>query len=185
MIDLRNQRKVGFRCETSRYAENAMSLMKLTAKTRYGVRAMFDIAYHAGGLPAQIKDISQRQRVSVACLGQIFMELKKAGILGSKRGPKGGYFLLKEPGDITIYDILECTEGPVELVFCVGEDSNRDSCDVPRCEMKDQCVASPMWKEIGDNIADIFRRTTIADLCQKAEAMGIERQSNVRFMHHM
>jgi Rrf2 family protein len=136
VIDLRSQRKVGFRRETNSYPENAMSLMELTAKTRYGVRAMFDIAYHARGFPAQIKDISQRQRVGVAYLGQIFMDLKKAGILGSKRGPKGGYFLLKEAQDITIYDILECTEGPIELVFCVGKDPDGESSGAPLCDIK-------------------------------------------------
>jgi Rrf2 family protein len=159
--------------------------MKLTTKSRYGVRAMFHIAYHAGGLPAQIKDISGRQRVSARYLEQIFMKLKRAGILGSKRGPKGGYFLLKEPKDITIYDILECTEGPIELVFCVGEDPDGEACRAPLCDMKEQCVASPMWKEIGDEMADIFRQTTIQDLCQKAQAMGIERAPDSRRMYYI
>jgi Rrf2 family protein len=159
--------------------------MKLTTKSRYGVRAIFDIAYHAGGLPAQIKDISERQRVSPRYLEQIFMKLKRAGILGSKRGPKGGYHLLKEPKDITIYDILESTEGPIELVFCVGADPDGEPCGAPLCDMKDQCVASPMWKEIGDEIADVFRATTIEDLCKKAESMGIERQLDVRFMYYI
>jgi Rrf2 family protein len=159
--------------------------MKLTTKSRYGVRGVFDIAYHAGGLPAQMKDISERQRISARYLEQIFMQLKRAGILGAKRGPKGGYFLLKEPKDVTVYDILECTEGPIELVFCVGEDSDGESCGAPACEMKDQCVASPMWKEIGDEIADVFRQTTIQDLCKKAEQMGVERHLDVRFMYYI
>jgi len=159
--------------------------MKLTTKSRYGVRGVFDIAYHAGGLPAQMKDISERQRVSARYLEQIFMQLKRAGILGAKRGPKGGYFLLKEPKDVTVYDILECTEGPIELVFCVGEDSDGEFCGAPQCEMKDQCVASPMWKEVGDEIADVFRGTTIQDLCKKAEKMGIERRLDVRFMYYI
>jgi Rrf2 family protein len=157
--------------------------MKLTTKSRYGVRAIFDIAYHAGGLPAQIKDISERQRVSARYLEQIFVNLRKAGILGSKRGPKGGYLLLREPKDITVYDIFECTEGPIELVFCVRESPDGASCGAPPCEMKDQCVASPMWKEIGEDIADIFRRTTIEDLCQKAEGTGIERELDARLMY--
>jgi Rrf2 family protein len=159
--------------------------MKLTTKSRYGVRAIFDIAYHAGGLAAQIKDISGRQRVSPRYLEQIFMKLKKAGILGSKRGPKGGYFLLKEPKNITIYDILESTEGPIELVFCVGEAPDGESCGAPLCEMKDQCVASPLWKEMGDEIADIFRGVTIQDLCEKAEGMGIKRELDARFMYYI
>jgi Rrf2 family protein len=145
---------------------------------------MFDIAYHAGGLPAQIKDISQRQRISPRYLEQIFQRLKKAGILGSKRGPKGGYFLLKEPKDITVYGIITCTEGPIELVFCVGEGDDLD-CGAPQCDMKDECVASPLWKEIGDEIAEIFRKTTIQDLCQKAERLGIKRQLDARFMYYI
>ncbi len=159
--------------------------MKLTTKSRYGVRAIFDIAYHAGGLPAQIKDISERQRISPRYLEQIFQKLKKAGILGSKRGPKGGYYLLKEPKDITLYEIISCTEGPIELVFCVGEGDNGESCNAPTCEMKDECVASPLWQEIGDKIAGIFRATTIQDLCARAEEFGIERQLDARFMYYI
>jgi len=159
--------------------------MKLTTKSRYGVRAIFDIAYHAGGLPAQIKDISERQRISPRYLEQIFQKLKKVGILGSKRGPKGGYYLLREPKDITLYEIITCTEGPIELVFCVGEDEENGACDVQVCDMKDHCVASPLWKDIGEQIAQIFRGTTIFDLCQKAETLGIERQLDARFMYYI
>ncbi|GAB4264735.1 RrF2 family transcriptional regulator [Deferrisoma sp.] len=158
--------------------------MKLTTKSRYGVRAIFDIAYHAGGLPAQIKDISERQQISPRYLEQIFQKLKKAGILGSKRGPRGGYFLLKKPSEITLYDIITCTEGPIELVFCVSDIDDAD-CDAPTCDRKDVCVASPMWKEIGDKIADIFRNTTIQDLCHRAEELGIERQLDARFMYYI
>lgn len=159
--------------------------MKLTTKSRYGVRAIFDIAYHAGGLPAQIKDISERQRISPRYLEQIFQKLKKTGILGSKRGPKGGYFLLREPKEITLYDIVTCAEGPIELVFCVGEDDDGEECGAGTCDMKDQCVASPLWKEIGDRIAQIFRSTTIQDLCHRAETLGIERQLDARFMYYI
>ena len=146
--------------------------MKLTTKSRYGVRAIFDIAYHAGKFPTQIKDISKRQRISPRYLEQIFQRLKKAGILGSKRGPKGGYFLLKDPKDITLYQIITCTEGPIELVFCVGEDEHGNKCRLDMCDMGEQCVASPLWKEMGEQLAVIFRSTTIQDLCKRAEAIG-------------
>lgn len=158
--------------------------MKLTTKSRYGVRAIFDIAYHAGGLPAQIKDISERQRISPRYLEQIFQRLKKAGILGSKRGPRGGYYLLKEPKAITLYDIISCAEGPIELVFCVGEDEEGDNCGT-QCDLRDECPASPLWKEIGEKIADIFRETTIQDLCRRAETLGVERKLDARFMYYI
>ena len=75
--------------------------MKLSTKSRYGLRALFDIAYHAGMLPGQIKDISRRQKISARYLEQIFQELKRAGLLKSKRGPQGGYRLTKKPEEIT------------------------------------------------------------------------------------
>lgn len=158
--------------------------MKLTTKSRYGVRAIFDIAYHAGGLPAQIKDISERQRISPRYLEQIFQKLKKVGVLGSKRGPKGGYYLLREPKDITLYEIVTCTEGPIELVFCVGDTEEGESCE-SLCDFQGECPASPLWKEIGDKIADIFRQTTIQDLCRRAEKLGIERKLDARFMYYI
>jgi DNA-binding IscR family transcriptional regulator len=67
----------------------------------------------------------------------------------------------------------------------VSENPDGASRDAPVCEMKDQCVASPLWKEAGDQIAEIFRRTTIQDLCNRAEAMGIERQFDDRFMSYI
>lgn len=158
--------------------------MKLTTKSRYGVRAIFDIAYNAGGLPAQIKDISERQRISPRYLEQIFQKLKKEKILGSKRGPRGGYYLLKDPAKISLYDIIVATEGPIELVFCVSEDEDGNSCK-ESCDMKDSCVASSLWQDLGSRIAEIFQNTSIQDLCDKAESMGIERRLDARFMYYI
>ncbi len=93
--------------------------MKLSTKSRYGVRAMFDMAYHAGTLPAQIKDISRRQNISPRYLEQIFQDLKKAGLLKSRRGPQGGYSLAKPAEEITVKDIVLAAEGELQLVNCV------------------------------------------------------------------
>jgi Rrf2 family iron-sulfur cluster assembly transcriptional regulator len=158
--------------------------MKLTTKSRYGVRAIFDIAYNAGGLPAQIKDISERQQISPRYLEQIFQKLKKSKILGSKRGPKGGYYLLKDPEDITLYEIITATEGSIELVFCVGTDENNPDCK-PLCTRQPECVASTLWRDLGNQVADIFRGTTIKNLCEKAEKLGIERKLDSRFMYYI
>ena len=144
--------------------------MRLSTKSRYGVRALFDIAYHSVGLPSQIKDISRRQQISPRYLEQIFQKLKKAGILGSKRGPSGGYFLLKEPSQITMGDIIRATEGPFELVFCVGDSSRR------KCPRKDDCVATVMWAKISGQIEKFFDTITIANLCNEAKDLGVERE---------
>ena len=78
--------------------------MKLSTKTRYGVRAVFDIAYHNQGRPTQARDIARRQDVPLRYLEQIFQELRRANLVDAKRGPKGGYFLSRTPESITLGD---------------------------------------------------------------------------------
>ncbi len=153
--------------------------MRLSTKSRYGVRALFDIAYHSVGLPTQIKDISRRQQISPRYLEQIFQKLKKAQILGSKRGPNGGYYLIKAPNDITLGDIVRATEGPFELVFCVG--------DAPRkqCPRKDECIASDMWLDISRQIGDFFDSIAVSDLCDRAREAGVQREYDHPYTYHI
>jgi Rrf2 family protein len=153
--------------------------MRLSTKSRYGVRALFDIAYHSVGLPTQIKDISRRQQISPRYLEQIFQKLKKAGILGSKRGPSGGYFLLKEPDEISLGDIIRATEGPFELVFCTSENPTK------HCPRKEDCVASIMWTDISRKLGDFFDSITIAQLCEQAREVGVEREYNHPYTYHI
>lgn len=153
--------------------------MRLSTKSRYGVRALFDIAYHSVGLPTQIKDISRRQAISPRYLEQIFQKLKKAGILGSKRGPNGGYYMLKEPGDVTLGDIVRATEGPFELVFCTGESPKK------QCPRRDECVASEMWMDISHQIENFFDSISIAQLCERAKMAGVEREYDHPYTYHI
>jgi len=160
--------------------------MRLTTKSRYGVRAVFDLAYHGAGEPIQIKEIAERQRIGLRYLEQILQQLKGAGIIGSKRGPAGGYFLLKNPAEITVYDVVTATEGPIELVFCVAEGEGDDEgCDAPACNLRDQCAARDLWQEVGERIAGVFRDTTIQDLCHQAEGLGFERARASRLMYYI
>lgn len=153
--------------------------MRLSTKSRYGVRALFDIAYHSVGLPTQIKDISRRQQISPRYLEQIFQKLKKAKILGSKRGPNGGYYLLKEPREISLGDVVRATEGPFELVFCVGESPRK------KCPRKDECVASDMWMDISRRIEDFFNSISINDLCDRAREAGVQREYDHPYTYHI
>ncbi|MBI5286982.1 MAG: Rrf2 family transcriptional regulator [Deltaproteobacteria bacterium] len=143
--------------------------MRLSTKSLYGVRAIFDIAYNSVGLPVQVKDISRRQKVSPRYLEQIFQRLKKAGILGSKRGPQGGYYLARMPGEITVGDIVRATEGPPELVFCITTQMSG------KCDLFERCVTRPVWEETGQMISRYLDSISIQDLCKKGEVMGIER----------
>jgi Rrf2 family transcriptional regulator, iron-sulfur cluster assembly transcription factor len=153
--------------------------MKLSTKSRYGLRAVFDMAYHSGKMPAQIKDISRRQNISPRYLEQIFQDLKKAGLLNSRRGPQGGYTLSRKPEEITVRDVIEAAEGEVFLVACT---SRAKSCS-PKCEFDNQCVTQKIWAEANERLNEYFGSLTIKDLCEDGKAMGLEKELDHRFMY--
>jgi Rrf2 family transcriptional regulator, iron-sulfur cluster assembly transcription factor len=153
--------------------------MKFSTKVRYGVRALFDIAYHSGTLPAQIKDISRRQSISPRYLEQIFQDLKKGGLLNSKRGPQGGYQLTRKPQDITVRDIILAAEGEVTLVDCLKKSDKR----AKGCEQEEECVTQRIWMEASKRLNDYLASVTLQDLCEDARQRGIEKELDHRFMY--
>ena len=142
--------------------------MKLSTKTRYGVRAVFDIAYHNAGRPTQARDIARRQEVPLRYLEQIFQELRRANVVDAKRGPKGGYFLSRTPESITLGDVIRAVQGPIELLSTDDEtpgNGARTSKQVP----------ADIWRELASKVSGVFDSVTIRDLCQRGEALGIHR----------
>ena len=119
--------------------------MRLSTKTRYGVRALFDMAYHGGGGPTQAKDIARRQDIPLRYLEQIFQDLKKAGIVDSKRGPRGGYQLKAEPKDIKLGDVGRALQGPIEEMF--APDDARPAGRRRETATARQ-VTSSLWREL-------------------------------------
>ncbi len=154
--------------------------MKLSTQSRYGVRAIFDIAYNSEGLDTQVKDISRRQGISQRYLEQIFQKLKRAGIIGSRRGPSGGYFLIKKPEEITVGEILQATEGSIDPVPCLGKSSLKKSCD-----RVSECVARVVWSEAGKKLREYLDSITIRDLCRMAQGMGLKKELDKRFMYYI
>ena len=94
-------------------------MLRLSTKGQYGVRAMFEIAKGYPDSPTSIRDISERQEVSVPYLEQILNTLRKAGLIRSIRGPGGGYLLTRGPALVTIGDVLKELEGPVAITSCL------------------------------------------------------------------
>jgi Rrf2 family iron-sulfur cluster assembly transcriptional regulator len=154
--------------------------MRLSTQSRYGVRAIFDIAYHSEGLETQVKDISRRQEISPRYLEQIFQKLRKAGIVGSKRGPSGGYFLSKKPEEITIGEIVRITEGGIDPVLCLNPEDSSQPCD-----RVGECVTRIIWNEAGSRLRKYFDSITIKDLCQMAQDMGLKKELDRRFMYYI
>jgi len=154
--------------------------MRLSTKSRYGVRAIFDIAYHGGNEEVQIKDIARRQEISPRYLEQILKKLRDAGILTSKRGPLGGYSLSKSPGVIKVGDIIRVTEGGFAPVFCVNPEKSGKACDRIA-----ECVTRLIWKGAGEKLEQFFDSVTIQDLCEKAEVLGIQRENSQGLMYYI
>ncbi|GAB4567899.1 MAG: Rrf2 family transcriptional regulator [Geothermobacteraceae bacterium] len=153
--------------------------MKLSTKSRYGLRAIFDMAYNAGGEPAQIKDISRRQNISPRYLEQIFQDLKKSGLLKSRRGPQGGYTLAHAPEEITVKDVIEAAEGEVFLVACTA----REKTCAAQCEFDEKCVTQKIWEEANNRLNDYFSSVTLKDMCDMARELGIEKEIEHRYMY--
>lgn len=130
--------------------------MKLSTKGRYSLRAMFDLAVHFGQGQIQIKDISARQQISARYLEQLFIPLRKAGLVKSLRGARGGFTLAKPPSEIPLSEIIQVAEGSVALVRCV---------DKPKlCPQSDVCRIRSTWAEIAMAISQVLESTTLQDL---------------------
>ncbi|MFZ3209666.1 MAG: Rrf2 family transcriptional regulator [Geobacteraceae bacterium] len=155
--------------------------MRLSTRTRYGLRALFDIAYNSGNLPTQIQDISRRQSISPRYLEQIFQSLKKGGIIKSKRGPRGGYFLARGIEEITVMDVLTATEGEMDLIDC-GSDKKRKK---PGCEFDGSIVTESVWREASARLKECLAAITIKTLCERGQTMGVKREQDHRFLYYI
>ena len=135
--------------------------MKLSTRGRYGVRLMFDLALHYGDGPIYLKDIAERQGVSVKYLWQLINPLKTKGLVHSTRGAHGGYVLGKEPGRISLKEILQILEGSLCLVDCV---------DTPSlCERAPSCVSRDIWEEASKGLQQMLENTTLATMVLKQQ----------------
>lgn len=139
--------------------------MKLSKKGRYAVRALFDIAFYNEGQPTQVKDIAERQSIPPRFLEQIFQDLKRAGIVASKRGPQGGYNLARSPDRIGVGDIIRALEGPITLADDGGVDKGASS----------RRVTDAVFRDLSAQIQSCFDGVTVADICLRADDLGVQR----------
>jgi Rrf2 family cysteine metabolism transcriptional repressor len=138
--------------------------MKLSTRTRYGIRAMLELTENAGKGPLQLKVIAQRQSISVKYLEQLIAVLRSAGFVRSQRGSKGGYMLAKAANQIKLSDVFHCLEGPVTTAECVD---NEDYCSrVPAC------AARQIWAQIQHAVENVLQSVTLQDMVDRARDNG-------------
>lgn len=133
----------------------------LSRKTKYGLKALTYLAKQDSVEPIQIVIISEAENISQKFLESILLILRKAGILASKKGKGGGYFLAKEPENITIAAVYRALEGPIALVPCVSLNFY-EKCD--DCPSEEACSVHNLMVRVRDTNLTIFENTTLADL---------------------
>ncbi len=138
--------------------------MKISTRTRYGLRAMFEIAMAFGEGPLQIRAIAEREAISNKYLEQLISVLKSAGLIRSLRGPKGGYMLVNPPAKVRLLEIFIALEGPIEPVECLEHETYCSRCAT--------CVTRGVWGDIQKSMTKVLEETTLQDLVDKAKKLA-------------
>ena len=133
--------------------------MRITTKGEYGLRLMTELARDFGQGPLPLSEISRRQSLPLSYLEQIVAPLRKAGLVKSKRGARGGYFLAQRPEKISMGEIMRALGVTIAPVECISEEINAQC-----CEMKESCSTRVVWQRVRDDIAQILDSTKLADL---------------------
>jgi Rrf2 family transcriptional regulator, iron-sulfur cluster assembly transcription factor len=135
--------------------------MRLSTKARYAVRAMIDLSLNCGAGTVTRDEIASRQDISPLYLSHILLRLARAGLVGSAKGPGGGYFLTHQTDEIRVGDIVRAVGEPTDLVACTREET-------AHCRRVDTCAAHTLWVRLARAVNDTLDAVTLADLCQEA-----------------
>jgi len=135
--------------------------MKLSTRTRYGIRAILQLANYYGKGPLQIRTIAKQENISAKYLEQLMPILKSARLVRSIRGAKGGYILAKAPNQIKLSDVFNCLEGTVTTVECVENESY--------CERVADCITRQVWTQLQQAITNVLQSITLQDLVDRAK----------------
>jgi Rrf2 family cysteine metabolism transcriptional repressor len=138
--------------------------MRLSTRGEYASRAMLELSLHYEKKPLHIRDISKAQDIPRRFLEQILLQLKRAGLLRSRKGPAGGYSLAKPPGEISVAEVIRVMDGPLAPIDCVSVTAYEV------CPRERSCGLRGLWKEVRDVVAEILERTTFADVAERTLA---------------
>lgn len=137
--------------------------MKLSTKGEYATRAILYLSQRYGQGAVQIHEISKHQGIPIKYLEHILLTVKNAGLLRSKKGVKGGYYLARSPEEITLGEVVRVMDGPLAPIKCVSTSFYE------RCPEEVHCGIRNVWLEVRNAVANILDNTTFADLCKDTE----------------
>ena len=134
--------------------------MMVSTRGRYALRVMIDLAEHTDGKYIPMKDVAERQNISLKYLERILPALTKNGLIEGVTGKGGGYRLTREPKDYKIGEILRLTEGELVPVACM-------ECGAEPCGMGDECRTRPLWHDLGDIVNNYLDARTLDEFVRK------------------
>lgn len=137
--------------------------MMISTKGRYALRVMLDLAIHNTGRYIPLKDIAERQGISVKYLENILSSLSRVEMVDATRGKGGGYRLSKSPAEYSAGEIIRMAEGGLAMVSCLRDDRHG-------CEKADQCLSLPLWEGLDKVVSEYLDSYSLADLLEKETA---------------
>jgi Rrf2 family protein len=140
----------------------------ISKKSKYGLRALFELARRYEQGPVLIAELARRERIPKKFLELILLELKNKGILGSKKGKGGGYFLARSPDSVSLGEVIRALDGPIAPVPCVSQTAYR-TCD--ECADEATCGIRAVMHDVRDATAQILDRESLAAVLRREEAL--------------
>src|SRR5450432_3249201 len=129
--------------------------MRLTTKGRFAVTAMLDLALHGASGPVTLSGISERQKISLSYLEQLFGKLRRRELVESVRGPGGGYNLAREAAQVTVADIIKAVEEPLDSTQCGGREN---------CRQNQRCMTHDLWEELNATVFGFLENVSLSQL---------------------
>ena len=138
--------------------------MRLTTKGRFAVTAMIDLAQRQSNGPVTLAGISERQKISLSYLEQLFGKLRRHNIVGSVRGPGGGYRLARGMGEVSVADIIAAVDEPLDATNCGGREN---------CADEQRCMTHDLWTNLNKRMHEYLASVSLFDLVNQPKAKAV------------
>ena len=148
--------------------------MRLTTKGRFAVTAMLDLALHATKGPVTLAGISERQKISLSYLEQLFGKLRRRELVESVRGPGGGYNLAREAARVTVADIIKAVEEPLDSTQCGGREN---------CRQNQRCMTHDLWEELNATVFGFLENVSLSQLVERERTRPVGAPGQARPVH--
>jgi Rrf2 family transcriptional regulator, cysteine metabolism repressor len=145
--------------------------MMFSTKAEYGVRVMVELARRAGGEPVPLAEIAAHDGLPLAYLEHLVARLRKAGLVDSRRGSRGGYLLAREAGEITMAEVVAALEGSIAPIECISEAADGSIVCSRESNPNHVCPTKLLWTRVRMSIVSTLRETTLADLLAASEPL--------------